>query len=97
MEELINKIKAFIQKLNEKGIPTPILRDMVSSKPSITYTMTLISFILVLLSLFKFGETKLGLHFDQCLQLLGYVGIGYIGRKFQKGNETIEAKSEGDK
>lgn len=96
MDELINKIKAFINALNEKGIPTPILRDMVSGKPSITYTMILVSFILTVLASFKVGADNLGLKFDQCLELLGYVGIGYIGRKFQKGNVTIEGKEKSE-
>lgn len=97
MEELIGKIKGFIQKLNEKGIPTPILRDMASNKPSITYSMFLISFVLVVLASFNFGADNLGLKFDQCLQLLSYVGIGYIGRKFQKGDLTVSKGSDDEK
>jgi hypothetical protein len=57
--------------------------------------MLLVSFVLTALSSFKLGANTLGLNFDQCLQLLGYVGIGYIGRKYQKGDVTIEGK-EGD-
>ena len=94
MEQLIAKIKAFIAAMNEKGIPTPILRDMVTQQPSITYTMLVVSFALTVISSFKLGASVLGLNFDQCRELLGYVGIGYIGRKYQKGNLTIEAKSE---
>lgn len=96
MEQLLAKIKVFIAQLNEKGIPTPIFRDMLTKQVSITYTMFLISFVLVILSLFTFGGEKLGLKFDQCLELLGYTGIGYIGRKFQKGTMTIEGKESTD-
>ncbi len=96
MEELIAKIKALIKALNEKGIPTPIMRDMVSGKPSITYTMMLLSFVLVVISSFKLGADSLGLNFDHCLELLSYVGIGYIGRKFQKGAVTVEGKGNSD-
>ena len=96
MEEMAAKIKGFLKQLNEKGIPTPILRDMVSMKPSITYTMLLVSFILTVLSAFKLGAEKLGLNFNQCLELLGYVGIGYIGRKYQKGDVTIETEQKGE-
>jgi hypothetical protein len=92
MDQLLQKIKAIIASLNEKGIPTPIMRDMVTNKPSITYTMMLVSFVLTVLASFKLGEDKLGLNFDQCLQLLSYVGIGYVGRKFQKGSLTVEGK-----
>lgn len=94
MEALKLKIKSFIDMLNNKGIPTPILRDMVSHKPSITYTMLLVVFIMTVLSSFKFGAEQLGLNFDQCLEFLGYVGIGYIGRKFQNGTVTVEAKDQ---
>lgn len=96
MQQLIDKIKGFINSLNEKGIPTPVLRDMVSAKPSITYTMFLVAFVLTVLASFEVGASKLGLKFDQCLELLGYTGIGYIGRKFQKGNVTVEGKEKGE-
>ena len=94
MEKLIAKIKGVINTLNEKGIPTPIFRDMVSHKPSITYTMLMVVFSLTILASFKLGEEHLGLKFDQCLELLSYVGIGYIGRKYQKGDVTVEGKEE---
>jgi hypothetical protein len=94
MEDLINKIKGVIKSLNEKGIPTPIMRDMVSGKPSITYTMLVVSFALVTISSFKVGADTLGLNFKNCLELLSYVGIGYIGRKYQKGDTTIQSESE---
>lgn len=89
MEDLIIKIKGVIKSLNEKGIPTPIMRDMVSGKPSITYTMLVVAFALVAASSFKLGAETLGLNFNNCLELLSYVGIGYIGRKYQKGDTTI--------
>jgi hypothetical protein len=94
MEQLIEKIKSAIKALNEKGIPTPIMRDMISGKPSITYTMLLVSFVLTILASFNLGENQLGLKFDQCLQLLSYVGIGYIGRKYQKGDLTVETEEK---
>lgn len=96
MEDLIIKIKGVIKSLNEKGIPTPIMRDMVSGKPSITYTMLVVAFALVTMSSFKIGATTLGLDFDKCLQLLSYVGIGYVGRKYQKGDTTIETQTKGE-
>ena len=96
MENLIVKIKEIIRALNERGIPTPILRDMVSFKPSITYTMLVVSFVLVVLSSFKIGTETLGLNFSNCLELLSYVGIGYIGRKYQKGDTIIETQTKGE-
>jgi len=97
MERLIEKIKGLIKTLNEKGIPTPIMRDMISGKPSITYTMLLVAFVLTTLSSFELGSEQLGLKFDQCLELLSYVGIGYIGRKFQKGDLTVDATKQEEK
>lgn len=96
MNQLLDKIKNLIAVLNEKGIPTPVFRDMVSSKPSITYTMMLISFTMTVVSSFKFGSETLGLNFDQCLQLLSYVGIGYLGRRFQKGDVIVEGKEKNE-
>lgn len=91
---MITKIKLFISNINERGIPTPIFRDMVTGKPSITYTMFVISFVLVVASSFKVGADNLGLDFDKCLQLLSYIGIGYISRKYQKGDSTISVDTE---
>lgn len=91
---MIAKIKEFIKLLNDKGIPTPILRDPALGKPSVTYTMLLVSFLLTILSIFKIGSDKLGLDFNQCLELLSYVGIGYIGRKWQKGNISVEEEKK---
>jgi hypothetical protein len=96
MNRLVEKAKGIIHSLNEKGIPTPIMRDMVSGQPSITYTMLLVSFSMCVLSSFKFGQEQLGLQFEQCLQLLSFVGIGYIGRKYQKGDVTVEGKTENE-
>lgn len=96
MNELLAKIKNFVMVLNEKGIPTPVLRDMVTGRPSITYTMLLVSFSLTVLASFKVGSDKLGLNFNQCLELLSYVGIGYIGRKFQKADLTVEGKEKNE-
>jgi hypothetical protein len=96
MEQPLDKIKGFIKNLNEKGIPTPIFRDMVTGTPSITYSMFLIAFVLVVASSFKDGAVLLGLDFDKCLQLLSYVGIGYIGRKYQKGASETETTEKGE-
>lgn len=94
MEQLLEKIKNIVRSLNEKGIPMPIMQDGATKKPSITYTLLVVAGVLTILSEFKLGQEQLGLNFDQCLQLLSYVGIGYIGRKYQKGDVTIEAKTE---
>jgi len=96
MSKLVDKVKGIIHSLNEKGVPTPIMRDMVSGQPSITYTMLLVSFSMCVLSSFKFGQEQLGLQFEQCLQLLSFVGIGYIGRKYQKGDLTVEGKDSNE-
>lgn len=94
MQQLIDKIKGVTKSLNENGIPTPIMRDMVSGKPSITYTMLVVSFVLVTLSSFRVGADTLGLDFNSCLELLSYVGIGYIGRKYQKGDTVVQTEVE---
>ena len=96
MQDLIIKIKEFIKTLNEKGIPTPICRDMVTKEPSITYTMLIVAFTLVVAASFKLGNDILGLDYDKCIQLLGYVGVGYIGRKYQKGSTTTETEQKGE-
>lgn len=41
---MIDKIKEFVKKLNENGVPLPMLRDPVNGKSSVSLTMMFIAF-----------------------------------------------------
>lgn len=92
-----------IEKLNSYGVPIPIMR--VDGKPSITATMTILSFTTALIGQAGkvsgfFGTIDL----TQANYLFGICLAGYLGRKAQLGakgaielSAAPEAKPEGDK
>lgn len=48
---MIDKIKAFIAKLSEQGIVLPMIQDPKTKIPSVSLTMMIVSFNVVLLGL----------------------------------------------
>ena len=89
----MEKLKALLKDLQDRGVPLFYLRDPKTREPSVTFSMTVISFILCVGAVIaKVAESKLlgGLNFDYCLQLLMATGAAYLGRKFMSGDKTIE-------
>lgn len=86
------KLKNLLVKLNEKGIPIPLLMDR--GKGSYTLTMFVISFNLtIILNLGKVTKLVGEVDFYEMLALTGMMGGFYLGRKYQadkKGNISIE-------
>lgn len=86
--ELIGKAKEFINKLNEVGIPIPLIR--LDGKPSFTGTMVALSFL-----------TALGGQLGKLSAFLGDVDLAqanylfmiclgaYLGRKMQKTDKGV--------
>lgn len=56
----MQKLKELIQKLNEKGVPLPVLQDMVTKKPSITYSTFIVATLIYIVSLFDAAQKALG-------------------------------------
>ena len=77
--QLPPKIKEFIDKLNENGIPLPILRDQLTGQPSITYTLVLVSSVLCVLGLID--ATKHLVDYDRAFSLLQWCFGSYLIRK----------------
>lgn len=84
------RVKEFVLKLNEKGIPLPLLR--IEGKASLSATFAFISFNIWVISVVgKWSGYLGGVDSGQCLQMfLACAGL-YWGRKFQKGDTTLEA------
>lgn len=93
---MIEKIKNLIRKMNEAGIPLPLVR--VDGKPSLSATLVFISFNAWLISVVgKFAGFFGGVDSGQCLQMfLATAGL-YWGRKFQSGNSSLETEKKEDK
>lgn len=79
--------------MNEKGIPLPMIR--IERQPSLSATLVFISFNTWLISVVgKWSGYLGGVDSGQCLQMfLACAGL-YWGRKFQKGDTTIELNNE---
>ena len=92
------KIKKFILTLNEKGIPLPMLRDPFTKIPSVSLTMLVISFNIVLFGLIgKSAKMLDGVDLQQAIYWFGICAGLYFGRKISStsdGNIT-QTKEEG--
>lgn len=93
---MIDKIKDLINKLNEKGIPLPMLRDPKTSVSSVSLTMMFLSFNVVLVGLIgKWSNALGGVDLTQALYWFGMCSSLYFFRKLpnmanktKDGNET---------
>lgn len=100
MKLYLKKLKAFVQKMNDYGIPIPLLR--INGKATFTGTMTFIAFNFALLG--QLGKvTKLvdGVDLTQANYLFLICLGSYLGRRLQyksDGSWDMEAaKKEEDK
>lgn len=90
--DLLDKLKEKLKVLTDAGVPIILARD--KGQPSITFTLMVVSGALAVASLFGNLSDTFGLKYDQCKDLLMYVSLLYLGRKFQKGDLTAEQQTE---
>lgn len=84
---MVEQFKAHIKQLQNKGLPIIVLRDIVTKKPSITFTFFVVSGLLVVAGLIgKFAEISGGIDMDNALSFFYGSGAMYIGRKFTSTN-----------
>lgn len=86
------------KKLNEKGIPIPLIRDPKLGQGSVSLTLVFLSFNMWLLSVIgKIAGHLGGVNTNDCLNMfLACAGL-YWGRKFQQsdsGKGSIGNKDE---
>lgn len=89
----MGNIKDFIKKLNENGVPLPMLR--VDGKPSITATFAFIAFNTALLGQIGkisnfFGTVDL----DSANYLFFGCLAAYLGRRWTNGNKEVKLKDK---
>lgn len=89
--ELKQKIYDFMQVLHDKGIPLPILQDQASKAPSVSYTLLIISGLMVLGALFHLDH----LDFPQCMQFFTTCAGLYFLRKVTEGGKNLLDKADG--
>ena len=86
----MEKLKLFFSKLNEKGIPIPMIRDPKNGRGSITITMFWVSFNIAILTLAGKVTQVIGdIDYSNVLWLLGLTGGMYLGRKIQGDGKKL--------
>jgi len=87
------KIKDFLNKLNQNGIPLPMLRDPRTSQGSVTLTMFWISFNIAIVTLAGKITNIIGdIDYSNVLWLLGLTGAMYLGRRYQTKADSVEVE-----
>lgn len=90
------RVKELVTKLNENGIPLPILQDLVTKKPSITYTFFVISGITCLLASFDGVKALAKINFNEVKEFFDMCSYIYVGRSAIKlmGADNASEKEE---
>lgn len=91
---LKEKLKEYANKLRDAGIPVVVLQDPVTKKPSVTFSMLVVSFTMCVLALIgNMVDLVGGIDFDNSKDLLMITGTAYLGRQWQKlGEDKTEEK-----
>lgn len=93
----IDDIKQKIRDLNEKGIPLPMLTDPSTKSASVSLTMMIISFNVVLIGLIgKASGFFGGINLEQAIYWYMITTGLYFGRKISSGKSgtKLEEKKE---
>jgi hypothetical protein len=91
----MNRLKEFIKKLEEAGIPVVLLRDPVTKTQSLTFSLVIISALLVIFGLVgKFAKLAGGFDIENSLSFFyGCAGM-YLGRKITNNNNTVDKQEK---
>lgn len=90
--QLPQQLQNFINNLSNKGIKIPMLVDCLTGKQSLTYSLTLIYGILVLLGCIE--STEHLVNYDRAFTVLQWVGGGYLIRKGMAHAMPVNNKSD---
>lgn len=92
---MIEKVKELMRKMNDAGIPIPVLRDPSTGKGSVTLTLLFISSNVVLIALLNsFANVFKGVDTSSAISWFVICYGGYLGRRFQYGKANVEDKQE---
>jgi hypothetical protein len=92
---MLDKIKTFITKLNERGIPLPTLRDPVTKLPSVSLTMLWVSFNVVLIGLIGKWSKYLDVDVQQAIYWFMVCAGLYFSRSISKNGNKVDLNKEG--
>jgi len=80
----MEKIKELIRKMNENGIPVPILQDPIQRQPSVTFTFFFISGMLWTIALVGKWNNVLSINLSECQEFFSNSAYIYLGRSLIK-------------
>jgi hypothetical protein len=83
-----------VNTANSKGIPIPVLRDPKTGTGSISSTMTVISFNLVLLGIIGKWGAGLDINLQEALNLFFGSCAIYFGRGLQTSGKDVKMEAE---
>lgn len=89
-EDLKNKIFNVMQALHDKGIPLPVLQDQASKNPSISYTLLIVSGLILIAALFHVDH----LDYTQCQTFFTTCSGLYFLRKVTEGGKNLLGKAD---
>jgi len=88
----MEQFKAFLFKLNEIGIPLPLLRDPIKKSPSVSLTMLIITFLLTFIGIIGKMGNVIDINVDQAMNLFSVCSILYFGRSIAgKVNNIVDS------
>lgn len=86
---MLDKIKAFIVRLNQMGIPIPLVRDPKTSTGSVSLTLVFISANVVLIGLLgKMASFFGGVDLTQAIYWFGICCALYFGRNLSTSDKN---------
>lgn len=90
----MERIKQLFRDMNQKGISVPMLKDPKTGMASVSLTMLIISFNLVLIGLIgKASKLLEGVDVSQSLTLFGITSALYFGRTLSYNNVSVNPNS----
>jgi hypothetical protein len=91
----MESFKAFIAKMNELGIPAPMIRDPKTGRGSVTLTLVVVSGGIVAIGLLNsFANVFKGIDMTNALYWHGLALGAYLGRKMSAGNGKVSIDSK---
>ena len=88
-------IKGFFAKMNEFGIPMPMIRDPKTGKSSVSLTLVILSSVYVQLALINmFAKFFKGVDITNALYWHGMCVALYYGRSFSKDGDKVSIGNE---
>lgn len=95
---IVNKIKVFVNMLNSKGVPVPMLRDPKTGQASMTATLVFLSFNTALLGqLGKISHLLGNIDLTQANYLFLCSLGAYLGRRMQSSgtDKSVDLAKDG--